>query len=130
TLKISVRIDRKLTTKCWVGFIDWLDELPLLLIVKHDKNQPHWPKQYLDDDTNRMKLANGEIMEQDIADVVFFVPQHTTCWRLSPTRTREGYEADNHETDNHIKACAKLPRIGQNLRPRCRDRAHHLTRKR
>ena len=25
TLRIGVFIDRKLTTKCWVGFIDWLD---------------------------------------------------------------------------------------------------------
>jgi hypothetical protein len=26
-LRIGVRIDRELTTKCWVGFIDWLDGL-------------------------------------------------------------------------------------------------------
>jgi hypothetical protein len=25
TLRIGVRMDQKLTTKCWVGFIDWLD---------------------------------------------------------------------------------------------------------
>jgi len=25
TLRNGVRINRKLTTKCWVGFIDWLD---------------------------------------------------------------------------------------------------------
>jgi hypothetical protein len=24
-LRIGVRINKKLTTKCWVGFIDWLD---------------------------------------------------------------------------------------------------------
>ena len=67
-----------------VGFIVWSDELSLLLIVKHDKNQPQWPKEYLDDDTDRMKPADGEIMEQDIADVVFFVSQQPTCLRLSP----------------------------------------------
>jgi len=43
-LKISVRIDRELTTKCWVGFIGWLGDFVIHSEIETAKLPESWRK--------------------------------------------------------------------------------------